>query len=226
MRLIDADELLKQPLDKANYPSNYVRIAPTVCDIDAIRAAIEDWAKDPCVMNHGCGDEVLQIIDKYAEQEPSEDMTIAYLMGYYADKEPHEDAKSTKEVMQILTTLMSEAGKDGKLILSDAKEMIMDLPSVQPKQKTGRWIPMTTRSMTEEEREHYREWSDIDGAMIFDCELPEDGQEVLVSNGGYVCIDTFCKDDGCYFEGVDIDDVQAWMPLPKPYEPYQKGGKG
>ena len=30
MRLIDADELLKQPLDTANYPSNYVRNAPTV----------------------------------------------------------------------------------------------------------------------------------------------------------------------------------------------------
>ena len=31
---------------------------------------------------------VLELFDKYAEQEPSEDMTIAYLMGYYADKEP------------------------------------------------------------------------------------------------------------------------------------------
>ena len=41
MRLIDADELLKQPLDKANYPSNYVREAPTVCDIDAIRKRIK-----------------------------------------------------------------------------------------------------------------------------------------------------------------------------------------
>ena len=44
-----------------------------------------------------------------------------------------EDAKSTKEVMRILTLLMSEAGKDGKLILSDAKAMIYDLPSVYQK---------------------------------------------------------------------------------------------
>lgn len=85
----------------------------------------------------------------------------------------------------------------------------------------GGWIPMTIRPMTEEEREHYREWSDVDEGMIFDCELPEDGQEVLVSHGGYVCVDTFCTDDGCYFEGVDIDDVDAWMPLPKPYEPQE-----
>ena len=86
----------------------------------------------------------------------------------------------------------------------------------------GGWIPMTTRPMTEEEREHYREWSDVDGAMIFDCELPEDGQEVLISYRGYVCVDIFCKDDGCYFEGVDIDDVDAWMPLPKPYELHER----
>lgn len=30
MRLIDADELLKQPIDKANYPSNFVRVAKTI----------------------------------------------------------------------------------------------------------------------------------------------------------------------------------------------------
>ena len=81
-----------------------------------------------------------------------------------------------------------------------------------------RWIPFTKRPMTDEEREYYREWSDVEGAEIFDCPLPENGQEVLVSYGGYVCVDVFCKDDGCYFEGVDIDDVQAWMPLPQPYK--------
>ena len=39
-----------------------------------------------------------------------------------------------------------------------------------------------------------------------------------MSYGGYVGVDTFVKDDGCYFEGVDIDDVEAWMPLPGPYK--------
>ncbi len=32
--LIDRGELLKQPIDEANYPSNYVRIAPTVIEED------------------------------------------------------------------------------------------------------------------------------------------------------------------------------------------------
>lgn len=32
--LIDREELLKQPIDKANYPSNYVRIAHTIIEAD------------------------------------------------------------------------------------------------------------------------------------------------------------------------------------------------
>ena len=81
-----------------------------------------------------------------------------------------------------------------------------------------RWIPFTKRPMTDEESTFYRDWAEY-GAEIFDCPLPDDGQEVLVSWGGNVCIDTFVKDDrdGCYFEGIDIDDADAWMPLPVPY---------
>lgn len=83
--------------------------------------------------------------------------------------------------------------------------------------KTGRWIPLTKRPMTDEERKYYMECSDIEEAMIFDGLLPEDGEEVLVSYGGYVSVDTFYNDDGGYFEGVDINGVQAWIPLPEPY---------
>ena len=32
--LIDREELLKQPIDIANYPSNYVRIAHTIIEAD------------------------------------------------------------------------------------------------------------------------------------------------------------------------------------------------
>lgn len=83
----------------------------------------------------------------------------------------------------------------------------------------NKWIPLTKRPMTEEEYEYYKEWSDVECGMMFDCPLPEDGQEVLVSYGGfYVCTDAFCVDDRCYFDGVDIDDVQAWMPHQSPYK--------
>ena len=109
--------------------------------------------------------------------------------------------------------------KERKTALHENKQAF-DM-AIKALEQEPKWIPMTTRPMTEEEREHYRECPDVEGAKIFDCPLPEDGQEVLVSYGDYVCVDTFCKYDGCYFEGVDIDDVDAWMPLPKPYEPQE-----
>ena len=121
------------------------------------------------------------------------------------------------EQMPVTTT----AGEGGVIYYPQVEGVT---PTVVNPTKTG-WIPMTTRPMSEEEQEYYREWSDVEGSMIFDCELPEDGQEVIVSHGGYVCVDTFCTDDGCYFEGVEIDDVEAWMPLPEPYKPQERGDK-
>ncbi len=81
----------------------------------------------------------------------------------------------------------------------------------------GEWIPFTRRPMTEEEQKDYPNCT-----FIFDCVLPDDGDEILVSNGRFVWMDTFCSDiDGCYLDGGDdIDEDMAWMPLPTPY----KGG--
>ena len=87
-----------------------------------------------------------------------------------------------------------------------------DYDLVRKYEEPNKWIPLTERPMTEEEREEY------EGIMILNCPLPKDGEEVLVSYGDYVCIDTFHDDDGCYFEDVEIDDVEAWMPKPLPYK--------
>ena len=91
---------------------------------------------------------------------------------------------------------------------------IKALPSAEAVQG---WIPFTRRPMTEEEQKDYPNCT-----FMFDCVLPEDGDEILVSNGRFVWMDTFCNDiDGCYLDGGDdIDEDMAWMPLPKPY----KGG--
>lgn len=77
-----------------------------------------------------------------------------------------------------------------------------------------KWIPFTRRPMTEEEQEDYP-----DCTFMFDCDLPEDGEEILISSGRFVSLDTFCVDaDGCYLDGGDdIDEDMAWQPLPKPY---------
>lgn len=90
------------------------------------------------------------------------------------------------------------------------------------------WIPITTRPMTDEEREYHREQLEyVDDAVIFNCPLPDDGQEVLITVYGETELDTFYNDaiDGCYFENRDIEDVIAWMPLPKPYETQERSDK-
>ena len=140
---------------------------------------------------------------------------------------------------------VSEGCQEWRGIYGRCEELINALPSVNPqssehfidgvhaigyregykdaqKQKSGKWIALVARPMTNEEREYYSEQLDYcDGdAAIYNCPLPEEGQEVLITTcTGGVLIDTFFNDyDGCGFEGYDIEDVKAWMPLPEPYK--------
>lgn len=86
-------------------------------------------------------------------------------------------------------------------------------PTIEPR----KWIPFHKRELTEEEQEMYPEWS-----YYLDCELPEDGDEILISSPTWgVYQDTFNNEgsDGCYLEGdEEIDDGMAWMPLPEPWK--------
>ncbi len=83
-------------------------------------------------------------------------------------------------------------------------------------EKPQKWIPIKTRPLTEKEKEYF--FADVE--VIYDCELPDDGQTVLITDKwGNVETDTFYRDDGCYFEdNCDEDDVVAWMPLPESYK--------
>jgi len=88
----------------------------------------------------------------------------------------------------------------------------------------GLWHPIKTRPLTEEEKAELRENPNVDEDIVeakYDCALPEDGQEVLITTKAWnkLAITTFHFDvDGCYFEDwEDVDEVAAWMPLPKPY---------
>lgn len=76
------------------------------------------------------------------------------------------------------------------------------------------WIPVKTRELTAEEKEEHP-----DITFMWDCPLPDDAQDVLITTSwGYVNICTFCDDDlGLCFDDMDNDDVLAWMPLPEPY---------
>lgn len=83
--------------------------------------------------------------------------------------------------------------------------------------KFGEWVEIKIRPLTEEEKQEYKdeaEWYDF----MYDCELPDHGQEVLIQLHYGITLTTFYTDMGCYFENYeDEDDVLAWMPLPKEY---------
>jgi len=82
------------------------------------------------------------------------------------------------------------------------------------------WIHIKTRPLTEEEKEERPDLS-----YIFDCELPDDGQRILIhcvhNKHESVQLDEYYDDCGMGYldSGYEIgEEVDAWMPLPEPPE--------
>ena len=86
------------------------------------------------------------------------------------------------------------------------------------------WYEVTTRALTNEEKAEYAErgYSDCEiPEYMFDSEMPEDGQEILIATSWGVDKDICCVDgDGCNnLIGLeshgDWDGVKAWAAMPK-----------
>jgi hypothetical protein len=108
------------------------------------------------------------------------------------------------------------------------KDLIDNAPTVEERSESE-WIPIITRDMDNEELEEFAKNTDFSVEELdpwcYACQLPDDGQEVIISTSSWgVTITEFYADEyGCYFEGYeDKGDVIAWRPLPKPYK---KGGR-
>lgn len=107
--------------------------------------------------------------------------------------------------------------------LTRTEQLIDDAPTV------SEWIPIKTRSLTNEERVEFAEYYGIEycdtaNELMFDCHLPEDGQEILITTKYGVETDICCIEDcigsiNAYsLEGRgDWEGVIAWMPMPEPY---------
>ena len=83
-------------------------------------------------------------------------------------------------------------------------------------EKNPEWNELVFRNLTPEEKEEY---ANFDWSYMVE-NLPDYGEEVLVTDGKNVWIDSFDEDDYVYLSGTDteIDGVTAWMPLPNPYK--------
>lgn len=130
-----------------------------------------------------------------------------------------EEKKSLVPVNRLLDDIIKDKPKKlGQLMAyDDAIKIVQEVEE----EYNGGWIPVKTRPMTEEEKEYYSEFLFEGNGIIYECTLPDDGQEVLItSKFGSVDKTTFYTDCGNYFENYeDYDDVLAWQPLPEPYQP-------
>lgn len=145
-----------------------------------------------------------------------------------SEKPNNSDLIRRRDAIRILACEMrAEAMSEGcgdylvEDYIPEATEWMNDAPSVKP--KTGEWIPIKWHEITDEERE--REGYPKDWVVHIDCDMPNDGDEILVqTKNGYIRWDV-CYEDGEFSldSGWDwIEDIVAWMPLP---EPYRKGGE-
>lgn len=132
-------------------------------------------------------------------------------------------------VLPVLQNVLIKKNFEGRG-LSDALEFEKDFNEIlrlAEKALDSQWIPITYRPMTEEEKKKFCEEIGIaEGSLedwenrVFTCQLPDDGQEILISFGKHVYEDICSLDEyGCGLENNgDWDGVDAWMPKPEPYK--------
>lgn len=130
------------------------------------------------------------------------------------EQQPNDDCVSRQAVHNMLEDIPIVDTDKWFNWLQKACLRLADLPPVTPTQS---WIPIVTREPTEEEKEYYFEQNGEELCYMIDCPMPDNGQEVLVSVGSFVSEDVF-NEDFWNFENCDIENVDAWMPLPQPYE--------
>ena len=159
-------------------------------------------------------EEAIEIIEKNLEVSRwrySELFSEALEMAIKAlEQEPCEDCISRTQAIKAMDELENEdieaygckipEGFDGER----ARLSICLLPSIQPKPKTE-WVPVSER-------------------------LPEDKQSVLVWCSQYKNIYcAYLEKKQWWIFGAFIqivpNEVVAWMPLPKPYEPQESEDK-
>lgn len=116
----------------------------------------------------------------------------------------------------LLEANFEGCGKEDKAEFETEFEMTLTLAEKALEQEP-RWIPMVRREPTDEEKAEYLAQYGEELCYMLENEMPLNGQEVLVSVGELVSEDVF-DEDFYNFENNDIENVDAWMPKPKPYK--------
>jgi hypothetical protein len=101
-------------------------------------------------------------------------------------------------------------------VVQDMIEKLQD--DLEQDKKEKGWIPVKYHQISEKERAEESISNDI--RYMLDCKMPDDGQEILVTNGETTWQDTcFIDCDGYYLDSnYDWIEITAWQPTPEPYK--------
>lgn len=199
------------PEDKQCYDSHlhstceYTDYCDEVSLTDAVKVAIS-------ALSENKGD----LISRQAVEEINSEIPKIHELFDIAYEYNQEDSTRTELSQKCITYLLDIWQTLGAIV-----------DNYSPAENKGEWIPIKTRPLTEEEKIYYEEYGAFYLDSIFDCRLPEDGQEVLITTKyGTVEKTTFYNegDDGSYFECYEGGgEVLAWQPLPEPYKAEEGG---
>lgn len=102
-----------------------------------------------------------------------------------------------KDYLSSLTKEINDTEQKVSLM----KEFLGQLKCIKEECTTSEWIPL-----------------EMEDGLLY-CPIPEVDEEILVTDGKHVWQDTWIEyDDGYALDGnYELDEILAWMPLPKPY---------
>ena len=93
--------------------------------------------------------------------------------------------------------------------LLESRKAIAILKAQEPQ-----WTPITFRPLTEEEKAEHPDW-----CYIIDSPTPDDGEDILVSDGKNVWADVWCNNgEWCSLESDHELEGVAWMKMPTPWK--------
>lgn len=112
-----------------------------------------------------------------------------------------------------LNEIVTDIDKDDTCFLDikDTVEEVIALLKAKDTNVPTKWRKIEFREPDEEEKANHPEWNHVKE------NAPDDGEEILASDGRYVWKDEFCDNgDECYLDSGHEMEGCWWMPLPEP----------